>query len=107
MPIIELGDEVVNDFRTDDHGRPAGGKSESKWLRVDWQDGPIGKYGRNGAVIEDLVNLAIARLEFYQDSDFASTENREAINALARARMFLDSRTADRVRRGVEGTYEL
>lgn len=99
---------MVNVF---DDDKPAGGFAQGLGLRIDWQNGPLVVDGkrieRSGAFVEDLLIVAINRLEHYQDSPFACDDNAQALVALNIALDCLHHRTADREARGVEGTHEL
>lgn len=103
-PINEL-------HRTDAEGRPAGGSTTACGLSVVWQNGPLvdplsgERQEPNGAFVETLVQAAIGRMSFYQDSDFRCRENALAITHLEEALHWLNHRTAAREARGVEGTH--
>jgi hypothetical protein len=71
-----------------------------------FQEGAIKDVGVNGIFMEDLINICIDRLEHYQKSDFACKENMYAIHHLNLALEFLNKRTNDRIKRGVQGTYK-
>ena len=98
---LELRNEV------DDFGRPKGGTAEGTGLEVSYQAGPIGEGGRNGAFIEDLLMAAVDRLDFYQGGVFACRENAIAKTKIEEALHWLDHRTENRKRRGVEGTQRV
>ena len=59
----------------------------------------------NGAFVEDVINAAMGRLDFYQEGKFACAANEEALKHLLAARHALEERTAERLDRGVEGTH--
>lgn len=89
--------------------RPAGGFVEGTGLRIDWQNGPLGR-GKdriepNGAFVETVIAAAKQRLEHYQLSQFACNENAAAIEHLEAALVVLNSRTSRREHAGVEGTH--
>lgn len=94
----------------DENGRPAGGEAIGVGIHVLWQNGPLTVDGErlepNGAFVEDVIAVAVQRLEHYQDSEFRCRENALAITKLEEALHWLDHRTRDRVARGVEGTHE-
>lgn len=99
----------------DENGNPAGGVSTTRGATISWQNGPLGRIGTderkepNGAFVEDIIQMAIGRLEFYQtasDSRFACEENAEAIRLLKQAGVVLDSRTKRREAARTEGTHE-
>ena len=60
---------------------------------------------RTGAFVEDVIAAALDRIEHYQTSEFRCRENALAITKLEEALHWLAHRTADRERRGVEGTH--
>ena len=80
-------------------------------FNIHWQDGPRGQDERRPAQSgrpapwsrTSWVNAVIQRLEFYQRSQFACSENREALKRLRVAREFMEKRNSDRADRGVEG----
>ena len=97
----------------DDLGNPAGGTSTSIGLVVHWQNGPIPRDSKgnpiieeNGCFVETVILACIGRLDFYQSSRFACKANTDALSNLHRALSILQERTADRVKRGVEGKHE-
>lgn len=100
---------IKGDHWTKD-GNPAGGKTVGTGINIDWQNGPlqIGELPRlapNGAFVEGVIEAAIDRLEFYQESPFACEYNAQAIVALEQALIELNARTRDREDRGVEGSH--
>lgn len=82
----------------DEHGRPAGGLVEGVGLRIDWQNGPLGRgmerIPPNGAFVETVLAAALQRIEHYQASEFRCRENAIAITKIEEALMWLNSRTA-------------
>jgi len=84
-----------------------GGFVSGVGFTVVWQRGPVEEHGRNGAMVEDVIEAAIARIRAYQDTKYNCETNAAAIAHLQAAVASLRSRTADRVQRGVEGTNEL
>ncbi len=104
--------EISQQHWNDANGRPAGGSSYGCGFAISWQNGPIRAFEGepsankpNGAFVEDVLAAVIGRMEFYQASEFACTENAYALESLKRAADWLDRRTKDRQTRGVEGTY--
>lgn len=102
----ELSYQNIND----PNGNPAGGTVEGAGIKIDWQNGPLGRgadrIAPNGAFVEGVIEAALQRLEYYQATKFKCRENAIAITKLEEALHWLDSRTASRERRGVEGTHE-
>ena len=116
--------QVDHQHIVDGNGNPAGGFSICRVtptpgnsydaIRVNWQKGPLVVDGKrippNGGFVEDVIAIALSRLEFYQsagDGKFACDYNETAIIALEDALESLDARTTDREERGVEGTHEI
>lgn len=89
-------------------GNPAGGCTYGAGFVIFWQNGPLGRGDQrkepNGAFVENIISAVINRLKFYQATKFECGYNEEAIECLQRALAALESRTADREGRGVEGT---
>lgn len=97
---------VVQNHLKDENGNPAGGSTEALGLRIEWQKGPILEAGgRNGAFVEEVIEAAIGRIEFYQASKFHSLANAAALGHLRAAAEVLAERTRERQDRGVEGTH--
>lgn len=92
-------------FHSDKDGNPAGGFSSAPGTTIVWQHGP-GEH-QTGAVVEQIIQIAIGRLEYYQDTKFECEENADAIGYLERALKCINSRTQSRIDRGVEGTYNV
>lgn len=95
----------------DDSGNPAGGATSGTGIRIYWQNGPLAVDGvrrePNGAFVEDVVDAAIGRIEFYQSSRFHCLENAVALGHLRAAMEVLAERTRGREARGVEGTNRI
>lgn len=97
----------------DENDNPAGGVAFGNGFTVSWQNGPLGQIGSpdrkepNGAFVEDIIQVVIDRLNFYQDSKFSSEYNKRAIEHLKDAARSLDKRTKDREAAGTEGTHKV
>lgn len=70
---------------------------------IHFQNGPIKDFGVNGCQQEDLLVIVIDRLQSFQAGAFACRENAIALTKCQEALMWLEKRTADRKKRGVEG----
>lgn len=70
-----------------------------------FQNGPIGEVGVNGVTQEALLAIVIDRLRSFQAGPYNCRENAVALTHLETAQMWLQKRTLDRMRRGVEGTH--
>ena len=101
--------EIKEHHRTDANGTPTGGISVGIGISVQWQNGALGRGDErkapNGAFVEDVIQVALGRIEFYQSSKFACPENAEAAEHLKLALAALGRRTAEREARAVEGTH--
>lgn len=99
--------------KVDENGNPAGGYAHGTGLKIEWQDGPLGRDAErklfpNGAFVETVLDVVRQRIEFYQTANnkkFACRENALAITKIEEAMMWLDSRTKTREARKVEGTH--
>ena len=102
---------VTNNLDSD--GNPTGGVVVGNGFTISWQDGPLGRgevrRAPNGAFVEDVIESARQRIEFYQTASggrFACEQNDAAMWHLEQALIVLDDRTQDRESRGVEGTHQ-
>jgi len=75
-------------------------------VRIDFQNGPLQETGGvpNGLSIEALLAIVEDRLLGFQSGQFSCRENAVALTKIQEAMMWLQKRTLDRMRRGVEGT---
>lgn len=78
------------------------GKS-SDHTTILFQNGPIEEYGVNGITQEAIIAICIDRLRSFQAGPFSCRENAIAMTHLENALMWLQKRTLERMRRGVEG----
>lgn len=70
-----------------------------------FQDGPVKEVGGyNGITVESLLCVIKDRLESFQTTPYACSENAEALEGIVKALEALNKRTARRVAEGVEGT---
>ena len=104
---------ISETHQVDAAGLPAGGRTDATGISIGWQNGPLGRDADrqepNGAFVEGVIQAAIGRLEWYQttsDGRFRCRENALAITHLEEALHWLESRTAKREARGVEGTHQ-
>uniref|UniRef100_A0A6M3J7T5 Putative structural protein n=1 Tax=viral metagenome TaxID=1070528 RepID=A0A6M3J7T5_9ZZZZ len=72
--------------------------------KISFQNGPIGEVGVNGLHQEDLLAIVIDRLQSFQKGDFRCRENAIALTKIEEAMLWLNKRTAERQKQGVEGT---
>lgn len=105
---------MLQDFRTeykeDEDGLPHGGTASAIGIEIAFQKGPLkDKDVHTGAFVETLMAIAVSRLQYYNlvcDGRFRCRENSLAITHLEEALHWLNHRTEDRKRRGVEGTHQ-
>ena len=95
---------VGHDYHPD-HGSPTGGYARGLGIDIVWQDGPMTETPPNGAFVEDVVQIAIDRLRFFQDSEFRCRENALALTKLEEAYMWMRERRRNRAAAGTLGTY--
>lgn len=70
---------------------------------IGFQNGPIAEVGINGVTQEVLLAIVIDRLRSFQSGPFSCRENALALTKCEEALHWLQQRTLDRMRRGVEG----
>ena len=103
--------KFISENFNDENGNPVGGYVRGVGIDISWQNGPLGRdekrIGPNGAFVESVISAALQRLEYYQTSKFNCRENALAITKLEEALHWLQSRTAKREDRKVEGTHEV
>ena len=80
------------------------GKDYADAQCVKFQNGPIAEAGVNGISQEALLTIVEDRLIGFQSGPYACPENGIALIKIQEALMWLQKRTLDRVKRGVEGT---
>lgn len=125
----------ISQHFSDDNGCPTGGYTHGRGFTVVWQNGALKEpelpeiksetVGEplpisedivsnleiiklpNGAFVEDLIEVSLDRLQYYQDSKFACTYNEKAIAHLKSALEQLKARTDERESRNVEGTHQV
>ena len=73
---------------------------------INFQKGPIFISGVNGITNEALLAIVIDRMRGFQSGKFMCRENALALTKMEEALMWLQKRTMDRMRRGVEGTHQ-
>jgi hypothetical protein len=74
-------------------------------LVVLFQNGTIPENGVNGVTQEALLAIAADRLRSFQAGPFACKANACALTHIEEAMHWLQQRTIERMRRGVEGTH--
>lgn len=74
-------------------------------LAIVFQNGPIKEAGVNGVTHEALLAIVADRLRSFQSGPFACKANACALTHIEEAQHWLQQRTIERMRRGVEGTH--
>ena len=74
--------------------------------KVSFQKGPVQEAGVNGCHQEDLLLIVRDRLQHFQQGNYSCRENAIALTKIEEALHWLNARTFERTRRGVEGTSE-
>lgn len=72
-----------------------------------FQNGPIAEAGANGLTQEVLLAIVADRLRSFQAGPYSCKENACALTHIEEAMHWLQQRTINRMRRGVEGTSEV
>lgn len=81
-------------------------KMPVNYVTILFQNGPIGEVGVNGVTQEALLAIVADRLRCFNKGPFASRENALALTKVEEAMHWLQQRTLERMRRGVEGTHQ-
>ena len=74
----------------------------NEFINIKWQEGNVPDNGVNGATIEEVIEVAKCRI-VELNAKFPCRENSLAITKLEEATHWLEARTKDRIKRGVEG----
>ena len=96
----------------DQQGNPAGGQTTGTGFTINWQDRPLRDpdtgetQAPNGAQVEDIIEAALDRTLFLENSPLSCEENERTIEHLREAIFWQQERTKKRQERGVEGTHE-
>ncbi len=77
---------------------------ENKFMTIQFQKGLPPEVGINGAQVEDVIEVALAKLESYQLGQLSCSENEDALKALHLAKDALKRRRQRRMLQGVFNT---
>ena len=77
---------------------------ENNFMTIQFQKGLPPEVGLNGVLVEDVIEVAVAKLESYQLGMLACSDNEEAILALNSAKEALLRRRKRRMLQGVFNT---
>ena len=95
---------VVSGFAT--ASNPSANATTAERAEFLFQNGPINEAGVNGLTHEVLLAIVADRLRSFQQGPFASRYNALALTHIEDAQNWLNRRTLERMRRGVEGTHK-
>lgn len=111
--IVE-GDSANHQLHVEVHGEPGAGGA-NHWYEISdgrgcmakilFQNGPIKEAGVNGVTQEVLLAIIIDRLRSFQAGPYSCRDNAVALTHCEEALMWLQRRTRERIKRGVEGTH--
>lgn len=74
---------------------------------IQFQHGPRGEEGSTSGVLDnDLLEIVRDRLRAFQQGDYATRENEQALIHVEEALMWMNKRVEDRAERNVLGTYK-
>lgn len=82
-------------------------QNTSKEVVIYFQNGPIPENGVNGLTQEVLLSIVADRLRSFQAGPFSCKANACALTHIEEAQHWLQQRTIERMRRGVEGTHTI
>lgn len=74
---------------------------------IRFQNGPINEAGVNGLTQEVLLSIVADRLRSFQKGPYSCKANACALTHIEEALHWLQQRTIERMRRGVEGTHTI
>ncbi len=98
----------VSGFDTENNASatdPSGYKSSFSKQVILFQNGTIPENGVNGFTQEVLLAIVADRLRSFQKGPFSCKANACALTHIEEAQHWLQQRTLERMRRGVEGTH--
>lgn len=78
---------------------------EGNLITILFQNGPIPEAGVNGLTHEVLLAIVADRLRSFQAGPYACKANACALTHIEEALHWLQQRTLERMRRGIEGTH--
>ena len=72
-------------------------------VTLNFQNGGLKEVGANGITDQALIAIALDRVRSFNEGQFRCRENSMIITKLEEAMMWMEKRSNDRARRGVEG----
>jgi hypothetical protein len=95
----------ITGFSTENN--PSHSDGSGAELVILFQNGPINEAGVNGVTQEALLAIVADRLRCFQAGMFSCAANAHALQHVEEAMHWLQQRTLERMRRGVEGTHKV
>lgn len=86
-----------NSNYTTEGGLHDGGVSYGEGFCISWQRGSLAENGRNGAFLIEVLEACKTQLEYHQDSQFACSENEDALANLSQTLEHLRARLNRRI----------
>jgi hypothetical protein len=84
---------------------PSDGVQPKSRTTILFQNGPLAEAGVNGLTHEVLLAIVADRLRSFQKGPYSCKANACALTHIEEAQHWLQQRTIERMRRGVEGTH--
>ena len=78
--------KIIAQHYQDSQRRPGGGETRGKGFSIQWQDGPLLEAGRNGALIQELLDACADRIRFIQSTPEAQVAYEGALISLRQAK---------------------
>lgn len=102
---VEVRDEPGSGGANHEYG-VTGFRNVGEIHLIKFQNGPINEVGVNGLTHEVLLAIVADRLRSFQAGPFSCKANACALTHIEEAMHWLQQRTLERMRRGVEGTHQ-
>lgn len=101
---------VTNDERASDNAHHSyaiavfdGSNQQVEQCILNFQNGGLKEVGANGITDQALIAIVLDRIRSFNDGQFRCRENSMVITKLEEAMLWMEKRSNDRARRGVEG----
>ncbi len=116
-----IAQDLIIDNRSLEDGTPDGGSAvcfvpcgtnKLEVLRLNWQQGALvdaatkQERPQNGIFLATLVRVVVDRLEYYQSTKFACSENATALDYFRKGLELLEKRADRRSKEGTLGTHD-
>ncbi len=105
--VLEALDEPGHGGACHSYRVSSGSFDKFESVEIEFQNGPIAENGVNGVTQEVLLAIVADRLRGFQSGPYACKANACALTHIEEAMHWLQQRTIERMRRGVEGTRQV